>query len=76
MKVQLGVICLTLELIFYISTEVSGDGEDDDFRKRGRQHMITMAALRPTASEITIALSDSKVSGDIQVNNNLLLSEL
>ncbi|XP_050439577.1 uncharacterized protein LOC126845059 [Adelges cooleyi] len=69
MKFQLGLISLALKFVFYLSTEVSGDGEDDYIRKSGRQQIIRMAALRPTASEITSAMSDSEIFRNIQVED-------
>ncbi|XP_050427312.1 uncharacterized protein LOC126837450 [Adelges cooleyi] len=60
MKFQLRLISLALKIIFFISTEVSGDE---------RQEMIGIAALRPTASEIAIAMSDSNIFRDVQVEH-------
>ncbi|XP_050431100.1 uncharacterized protein LOC126839727 [Adelges cooleyi] len=71
MRFQLSVFCLTLNFICYLSTGVNRC--DNDYEEsRPRRHYETLhrkTLLRPTASEITIAISESNVARGIQVEH-------
>ncbi|XP_050427313.1 uncharacterized protein LOC126837451 [Adelges cooleyi] len=66
MRLQLSFIYLTLKFIFYLSTDVNGQ-HDDEEEYNPHKRLYEWAVQRPTGTEITVAISDSNVSRDIQI---------